>query len=115
VDVGVPVIAGTISSVIFVGSYLPMLRKAVTTKDLGSYSLGQMLLANVGNVIHTVYVVHLPPGPVWLLHSFYLTSTALMLFWYLRYPSVRHRGREPGVDPASGPHASSGALGLTRS
>ena len=27
----------------------------------------------------------LPPGPIWLLHAFYLVTTALMLAWYLRY------------------------------
>jgi hypothetical protein len=30
-------------------------------------------------------VFHLPAGPIWALHSFYLLSTALMLAWYLRY------------------------------
>jgi hypothetical protein len=35
-------------------------------------------------VIHSVYVFHLPAGPVWVLHSFYVLSTALMLVWYLR-------------------------------
>jgi uncharacterized protein with PQ loop repeat len=84
-ETGVPVVAGTISTAIFVGSYLPMLVKAARTKDLRSYSLVQIVLANVGNVIHSVYVLHLPAGPVWMLHGFYLVSTALMLFWYLRY------------------------------
>jgi hypothetical protein len=30
-------------------------------------------------------VFSLPLGPIWLLHSFYLVTTGLMLFWYLRY------------------------------
>lgn len=93
-EVGLPVIAGTISTAIFVGSYLPMLVKAARTKDLRSYSLAQIVLANVGNVIHSVYVLHLPAGPVWMLHGFYLVSTALMLVWYLRYSGGRH-GRAP--------------------
>jgi uncharacterized protein with PQ loop repeat len=84
-DINLPVIAGTISTTIFVLSMLPMLRKAFQTKDLRSYSLGNILLANVGNVIHSVYVFHLPAGPIWLLHSFYLLTMALMLVWYLRY------------------------------
>lgn len=87
---GLPVLAGTISTTIFVGSYLPMLVKAVRTKDLGSYSLGQIVLSNVGNVVHAVYVLHLPAGPVWMLHGFYLVATALMLIWYLRYSGGRH-------------------------
>jgi uncharacterized protein with PQ loop repeat len=84
-EINLPVIAGTISTTIFVLSTLPMLLKAFKTKDLRSYSLGNILLANVGNVIHSVYVFHLPAGPIWLLHSFYLLTMALMLLWYLRY------------------------------
>jgi hypothetical protein len=70
-----------------------MLLKAFQTKDLRSYSLGNILLANVGNVIHSVYVFHLPDGPIWLLHSFYLLTTALMLVWYLRYQGRPRRPR----------------------
>ena len=37
-----------------------------------------------------------PPSPIWLLHTFYLVSTALMLGWYLRYglgkPAHSRRG-----------------------
>lgn len=80
-----PVIAGTLSTIIFVLSAFPMLTKAARTRDLGSYSIGNILMANAGNVVHSVYVFHLPFGPIWLLHSFYLVSTALMLVWYLRY------------------------------
>jgi hypothetical protein len=50
-----------------------------------SYSLGNILLANVGNIVHSLYVFHLPPGPIWLLHTFNLSTTGLMLVWYLRY------------------------------
>jgi uncharacterized protein with PQ loop repeat len=84
-DIDLPVIAGTISTTIFALSTLPMLLKAFKTKDLRSYSLGNILLANAGNLIHSVYVFHLPAGPIWALHSFYLLTTALMLIWYLRY------------------------------
>jgi hypothetical protein len=84
-DISLPVMAGMISTTIFACSELPMLLKAFRTKDLRSYSLGNILLANAGNVIHSVYVFHLPAGPIWALHSFYLLSTALMLAWYLRY------------------------------
>lgn len=84
-DINVPVIAGTISTTIFALSTLPMLLKAFRTKDLKSYSLGNILLANVGNVVHCIYVFNLPPGPIWLLHTFYLVTTGLMLVWYLCY------------------------------
>ncbi|HEY7020528.1 MAG TPA: PQ-loop domain-containing transporter [Ktedonobacterales bacterium] len=84
-DIDLPVIAGTISTTIFALSTLPMLLKAFKTKDLRSYSLGNILLANAGNLIHSIYVFHLPAGPIWALHSFYLLTTALMLIWYLRY------------------------------
>jgi hypothetical protein len=62
-----------------------MVVKASRTKDLRSYSLGNMLLANLGNLIYAVYVLHLPPGPVWVLHAFHLVTTGLMLYWYVRY------------------------------
>ena len=84
-DVGLPVLAGTVSTLIFASSVLPMLVKAVRTRDLSSYSLGNIVLSNVGNVIHSVYVFSLPPGPIWAMHSFYLVATGLMLFWYLRF------------------------------
>jgi uncharacterized protein with PQ loop repeat len=85
----VPLAAGVVSTVIFALSAMPMLVKAVRTKDLSSYSLGNIVLANTGNLVHSVYVFSLPPGPIWGLHTFYLVSTALMLFWYLRYTGGR--------------------------
>jgi hypothetical protein len=58
--------------------------KAARTRELRSYSLSNLLLSNAGNVIHSFYVFHLPVGPLWVLHTFYLITTALMLVWYLR-------------------------------
>jgi uncharacterized protein with PQ loop repeat len=113
-DTNLPVIAGTISTTIFAFSTLPMLLKAFRTKDLKSYSLGNILLANVGNVIHSVYVFNLPSGPIWLLHTFYLVTTGLMLVWYLRYekrPGIFKRFQvkpmfsEPISQPIPHPHA----------
>jgi hypothetical protein len=89
-DLNVPVLAGVISTVIFAMSTLPMLVKAGRTKDLGSYSLGNIVLSNVGNLIHSVYVFSLPAGPVWVLHTFYVVSTGLMLVWYVRYAVRRN-------------------------
>ena len=90
--IDLPVLAGVLSTTIFAISTLPMLVKAARTKDLSSYSLGQILLANVGNVVHSFYVFDLPAGPVWVLHSFYLVSTGLMLVWYLRYGAQAKSG-----------------------
>lgn len=86
-DFSPPVIAGVVSTIMFGLSTLPMLGKAFRTKDLQSYSLGNILLSNTGNAIHSIYVFSLPPGPIWLLHSFHVLTTALMLIWHLRYES----------------------------
>jgi uncharacterized protein with PQ loop repeat len=80
-----PVLAGTISTLIFAASYLPMLVKAVRTKDLVSYSRSNLVLTNLGNLVHSFYVFSLPAGPIWALHTFYMVSSALMTAWYLRY------------------------------
>lgn len=61
--------------------------RAVRTRELSSYSLGNIALANVGNAVHCVYVFALPPGPIWVLHSFYVVSSALMLYWHLCGPA----------------------------
>lgn len=66
-----------------------MLVKAGRTKNLASYSLGNIVLANVGNLIYAIYVVSLPLGPVWALHAFHLGATGLMLFWYVRHSGQR--------------------------
>jgi len=84
-ELTLPVVAGAMSTTIFAVSIMPMLVKAARSKDLSSYSLGNIALANIGNLVHSVYVFSLPAGPVWVLHSFYLVSTVLMLIWYLRY------------------------------
>jgi uncharacterized protein with PQ loop repeat len=92
-----PLIAGSVSTVIFATSYMPMLVKAVRTKDLSSYSRAQLVLTNFGNVLYSAYVFSLPLGPIWALHSFYVVATALMLAWYVRY--TRGAGRPvEGVD-----------------
>lgn len=80
-----PVLAGILSTVLFAAGMLPMLVKAARTKDLASYSLGNLLLTNVANAVHSVYVFNLPAGPIWALHLAYLLASALMLAWWLRY------------------------------
>jgi hypothetical protein len=79
------VLAGFTSTAMFVTSNLPMLLKAYKTKNLRSYSLGHIVLSNLGNLIHWLYIASLPVGPIWFLHGFFTVATAIMLFWYLRY------------------------------
>jgi uncharacterized protein with PQ loop repeat len=102
-EIGLPVLAGTVSTVIFASSMLPMLVKAGRTRNLSSYSLGNIVLSNVGNVIHSIYVFDLPAGPVWALHTFYLVATALMLVWYLRYEIHGRRGYTESPTPREAP------------
>lgn len=96
----IPLLAGTVSTVLFAASMLPMLLKAVRTKDLASYSLGNMALTNVANVVHSLYVFDLPAGPVWLLHTFYVVASALMLVWCLRYRKMPGGGQLEGPEPS---------------
>src|SRR3712207_3493265 len=95
----VPTIAGAVSTAIFTLSSLPMLGKALRTRDLASYSPANLALATVGNAVHWLYVAGLPLGPIWVLHAFHTVSTLLMLVWYLRY---RCTGRNrPARDEAT--------------
>jgi len=79
------VFAGVLSTVLFASANLPMVVKAIRSRDLASYSRPSLALANVGNIVHTIYVVSLPFGPVWILHGFYLVTTAAMFVMALRY------------------------------
>ena len=99
-----PVLAGTLSTVLFAAGMLPMLVKAARTKNLASYSLGNLLLTNVANAVHSVYVFNLPAGPIWALHLAYLLASALMLAWWLRYREAGHDGTDS--TPAGRPESS---------
>lgn len=68
-EISLPIIVDTISAAIFALSTLPMLLKAFKTRDLRSYSLGNIPLSNVGNVTPSIYAFHLPHSPIWVLHS----------------------------------------------
>ena len=100
-DSTLPVTAGVIASVVFACSALPMLGKAVRTKDLTSYSRGNLVLANVGNAFYSVYVFDLPFGPIWLLHTFYVVSSALMLTWSVRYGRRPSSTQSPAASAAT--------------
>ncbi len=110
-DSSIPVTAGVVASVVFAASALPMLGKAVRSKDLASYSRSNLVLANVGNAFYSVYVFNLPPGPIWLLHTFYIVSSALMLIWSLRYGRRRVVAEVSAADAATHvPAAATAAL-----
>ncbi len=85
-----PIVAGIASTVLFALSNLPMVLKAARTRDLRSYSLGNLALINAANGVHSLYVFSLPVGPIWLLHGFYLVASAVMLAMFLRFH--RHGG-----------------------
>lgn len=81
----IQVFAGFVSSFIFIGSNFPMLYKALATRNLHSYSLSQIGMANVGNLIHWLYMMALPVGPIWILHGFHTAVALVMLALYLRF------------------------------
>jgi hypothetical protein len=83
------VLAGTLSTLMFAGSMMPMLARAWRTQDLASYSRGHLVLTNLGNAVHSVYVASLPLGPVWMLHAFHVAVSAVMLGWHVRYAGSR--------------------------
>lgn len=89
----VPLVAGLVSSALFIGSHVPMLVKAFRTRDVRSYSLANLVLTNLGNGVYWFYIATLPFGPLWLLHGFYTLVTALMPVWYLRYASEGMAGK----------------------
>jgi hypothetical protein len=111
--------AGSAAAGIFMISQLPMLIKARRTKDLTSYSFANIGLANFGNVLYAVYIFQVPVGPAWAIHGFNVTTSGLMLFWYLRHgwrPAGRATGSEPEKDssPRAGRPEVSAALPLRR-
>jgi uncharacterized protein with PQ loop repeat len=101
----IPMIAGTASTVVFAVSNLPMLRKALRTRDVSSYSLSSMAMINAANAVYSLYVFSLPFGPIWALHTFYLVSCAIMLVLCLgqRRAAARRRrdARLTAADPSA--------------
>jgi uncharacterized protein with PQ loop repeat len=90
----IAIVAGTVSTVVFAVSNLPMLRKALRTRDVSSYSLSSLVMINAANVVYSLYVFTLPIGPIWALHTFYLVSCAIMLVLCLRGAGLRGRRNE---------------------
>ena len=104
-DMDIPLIAGTVSTVVFAVSNLPMLRKALRTRDVSSYSLQSMAMINAANAVYSLYVFSLPIGPIWALHTFYLVSCAIMLVLCVGQRRAAARGRRDGRLPAEHPSA----------
>ena len=96
----VALLAGLASTALFVVSYLPMLYRALRTRDLRSYSRASLVLANIGNVVQAIYIYSLPVGPIWFLHGFYLAASALMLGLHIRHG---HRGSVAHSPPRGSP------------
>ncbi len=84
----VQMIAGSVAGFIFAAASWNMLVKAWRTKDLSSYSLGQIVLNNIGNLFYWLYVASLPLGPIWFMHAFFTLASLLMLVWYCIYRSA---------------------------
>ncbi|GKV71519.1 hypothetical protein AB0N33_18545 [Pseudarthrobacter oxydans] len=111
-----PVLAGTVSTVLFAAGMFPMLVKAARTKDLASYSLGNLVLSNLANAVHSIYVFNLPAGPIWVLHLAYALASALMLAGWLRYRETGHEaaaGTTAAGTTAEGASAGSPAGGVS--
>lgn len=96
-----PILAGSVATIIFVGSYLPMLVRAMRTRNVSSYSRSSLVLANIGNLVQTAYVVTLPVGPIWGLHAFYVLATLMMLVLHLRHAHPASQRKSVSVEDLS--------------
>ncbi len=81
----IQMVAGTLAGLIFAAGSVDMLVKAWRTKDLRSYSLGQIALNNIGNLFYWLYVISLPFGPIYFMHGFFTFVSLVMLIWYFAY------------------------------
>ena len=98
----IPLIAGTVWTVVFAVSNLPMLGKALRTRDVSSYSLSSMVMINAANAVYSLYVFSLPVGPIWALHTFYVVSCAIMLVLCIGKRRTAHRRqRRDDAPPAT--------------
>jgi hypothetical protein len=79
----VQILAGFASTAIFASSKVPMLTKAIKTRDLHSYSLSHIGLSASGNLINWLYVISLPLGPIWLLQGLFTFADLVMLGCYI--------------------------------
>ncbi|GAA1839812.1 hypothetical protein GCM10009836_18760 [Pseudonocardia ailaonensis] len=97
----VAVLAGALSTAMFAVSTMPMIVKALRTRDLSSYSGGNLILSNVGNLFYAVYVLSLPIGPAWALYGFNLVVSATMLALWVSYKVTHARSTERSTSTGS--------------
>jgi hypothetical protein len=90
-------VAGIISTLLFLGSNLPMVVQAIRSRDVSSYSRGNLIMINIGNGVYTVYVLSLPAGPIWLLHLVYTAVSAFMLLVHVWWARVQEPDDEEDV------------------
>ena len=79
------ILAGALSSLIFIGGTLSMLWKAWKTRDMASYSVSGLALNTFGNLMNWFYVLSLPLGPIYFLHGFHTIATGFMLIGSMVY------------------------------
>jgi hypothetical protein len=89
----VQLLSGSLSSLIFISSNFPMLWKVMKTRNVRSYSLGQIILRNLGNLVYWIYVASLPVGPIWYLQVLFTLSGLILLVCYLRFNAHTHPGK----------------------
>ena len=94
--------AGVLATALFVASAVPMLVKASRSRDLSSYSGGNLVIANLGNLAQTVYLTTVPPGPIWALHGFNTLASATMLTWWRRAAATPRTPPAPGTERSAG-------------
>ncbi|MFN2128316.1 MAG: hypothetical protein ACK2TU_10705 [Anaerolineales bacterium] len=76
----IQIYVGFFCTVVFASSKLPMLLKALRTRDLHSYSRAHLVMSTGGNLLYWIYVAGLPIGPVWFLQAFFTLADITMLF-----------------------------------
>ena len=83
----VPTVAGAVSAALFASSSVPMIWRAAATRDMSSYSRPHLVITNLGNAVHTCYLLALPWGPIHALHLMHVAVAAFMLLWHVRHAS----------------------------
>lgn len=93
----IQVVSGSIAGIIFAMASWNMVVKAWRTKDVSSYSLGQIVFNNVGNLFYWLYVASLPFGPIYFMHGFFTLVSVFMLICYFVYRPASAKTRAPQV------------------
>jgi len=86
------ILVGYLCTSIFMLSRVPMLLKAVRTRDLSSYSLGHLAMSAGANLLFWIYVVGLAFGPVWILQIFFTVTDLTMLTLCVKQRRLEKKG-----------------------